>query len=93
MHPGEDERRSKAGLARRRSAEGRACAGQRLKPPSQVREHLIGHSRTNAPGIDKLSVVGVVAEQKRAEMRPRSFRAGPADDNEFLPVEAFGFAP
>ena len=26
-------------------------------------------------------------------MRPRSFRVGPADDNEFLPVQRFGFAP
>jgi hypothetical protein len=26
-------------------------------------------------------------------MRPRSFRIGPADDNELLPVQGFGFAP
>lgn len=26
-------------------------------------------------------------------MRPRSFRVSPADDNEFLPIEAFRLAP
>ena len=26
-------------------------------------------------------------------MRPRSFRIGPADDDEFLAVQPFGFAP
>ena len=26
-------------------------------------------------------------------MRPRSFRVAPADDDELLPVEPFGFAP
>ena len=35
----------------------------------------------------------VVAEQKRAQMRPRSFRVRPADDNELLAIEPFGFAP
>jgi hypothetical protein len=26
-------------------------------------------------------------------MRPRAFRVGPADDNELLTIETFGFAP
>jgi hypothetical protein len=46
-----------------------------------------------AAGIDKVTVVGIIAEQERAEMRPRSFRVSPADDCELLAIEAFGFAP
>ena len=93
MHLRKYERRSEARLARRRSAQRRARARQGLQTASQVREHLVRHSRTHAAGIDEPTVVGAVAKQKRAEMRPRSFRIGPADDNEFLPVEAFRFAP
>ena len=37
--------------------------------------------------------VAVVAEQQRAQMRPRSFRVRPPDDDEFLAIESFGFAP
>jgi hypothetical protein len=47
----------------------------------------------HAAGIGELAVIGVVAEQKRPNMRPRSFGIGPADDNELLPVQRFGFAP
>jgi hypothetical protein len=47
----------------------------------------------DAAGINEPAVVRVVAKQKRAERRARSFRIGPADDYEFLPVKAFGFAP
>jgi hypothetical protein len=83
------KRRSEARLAGRRSAERRSLPRQGLKPPSQVRKHLVRHSRTNAPGIDEPSVVAVVAEQEGAEMWPRSFRVRPADDNELLPVEPF----
>jgi hypothetical protein len=42
------------------------------------------HSRPDAAGVDQLAIVVIVAEQKRAEMRPRAFRVGPADDNELL---------
>ncbi len=35
----------------------------------------------------------IVAEQERAEVRPRAFRIGPTDDDEFLTIEAFGLAP
>ena len=31
--------------------------------------------------------------RKRAEVRARAFRIGPSDHHEFLPVEAFRFAP
>ena len=49
--------------------------------------------RPDAAGIDQLAVVVIVAEQERAEMGPRAFRVGPADDNELLAIEALGFAP
>jgi len=39
------------------------------------------------------SVFGVVAEQQRADVRPAALRIGPADNNELLAVEAFGFNP
>jgi hypothetical protein len=93
MHPGENERRPEARLLRWRRAERRSLPRQRLKPPSQVRQHLVLHSRTHAAGIDEPAVVSVVAKQQRAEMRPRPFRVGPADYNEFLPIETFRFAP
>ena len=43
--------------------------------------------------MDELTVVGVVGQQQSPEMRPRSFGVGPADDDELLAVEPFGFAP
>jgi len=59
----------------------------------QIGEHLHGHPSADAAGIDELAVVSVVAQQQRAEVRPRSFRVGPADDDELLAVQRFGFAP
>jgi len=56
-------------------------------------EDFLGHSRADAPGIDELAVIRVVAEQERAKMRPRAFRVGPADHHEFLPVDALSLAP
>ena len=90
---GEDERRAEARLARRRDAQRRRLAGQRVEAAPQIGENLDGHSRAHAAGIDELAVVGVVAKQQRAEIRPRSFRVRPADDNELLAVQRFGFAP
>jgi hypothetical protein len=58
------------------------------------REHFGRHSRPDAAGVDQLAVVVIiVAEQKRAEMGPRAFGVGPADDNELLAIEALRFAP
>ena len=93
VHAGKNERRSEARLARRQDAQRRLLAGERLKAAAQIGENLVGHSCAHAAGIDELAVVGVVAEQQRAEIRPRSFRIGPADDDELLAVERFGFAP
>ena len=76
-----------------RTLRGEFCAGERLKAAPQIGENLVRHPGAHAAGIDELAVIGVVAEQQRAEMRPRSFRVGPADDNELLAVQRFGFAP
>ena len=59
----------------------------------QIGKDLDGHPRSHTARIDQLAVIGVVAEQQRPEMRPRSFRVGPADDDELLTVQRFGFAP
>ena len=89
MDAGQNERRAEARLARRRGAQRRVRTRQGLKTAAQVRKHLVGH----AAGVDQLAVVSIVAAQERAEMRPRAFRVGPANDNELLAVEAFGFSP
>jgi hypothetical protein len=49
---------------------------------------LCRRSRPDAAGMDQLAVVVIVAEQKRAEVRSRAFRVGPADDNELLAIKA-----
>jgi hypothetical protein len=54
--------------------------------------NLYGHFRAHAAGVKELAVISVIAQEKRPEMGPRSFRIGPADDNKLLPVERFGFA-
>jgi hypothetical protein len=90
---GQHEWRAEARRARRRHAQGRLGPLQRIEAPAQILEHLLGHAGADAAGINEPAVVRVVAKQKRAEVRARSFRIGPADDYEFLPVKAFGFAP
>jgi hypothetical protein len=59
---------------------GAACGGAR-------------HPSAHAAGIDELAVIGVVAKQQRPEIRTRSFGVGPANDDEFLTVQPFCFAP
>jgi hypothetical protein len=59
----------------------------------RIGKYLIGHPGTDAAGIDELAIIGVVAEQQRSEMRPRAFWVRPADNDELLAVEPFGFAP
>jgi hypothetical protein len=66
---------------------------QGFQTAPQVRKHLARHSRAYAAGINEFAIVSVVAQQKCAEIGPRSFRVRPTDDDEFLPVEAFGLAP
>jgi hypothetical protein len=56
-------------------------------------ELLVRHPRPNAAGVDELAVIREVAKQERAKVWPRSFRVGPADDDELLAAQRFGFAP
>jgi hypothetical protein len=60
---------------------------------AQIGKDLVTHTRSYASGIDEFAVVAVVAEQQRTEMRSRSFRVRPTDDDELLSVECFSFAP
>ena len=57
------------------------------RPPAQINDTLSGIPAR----VDELAVVAVVAEQQRAQMRPRSFRVSQANDDELLAIEAFGF--
>jgi hypothetical protein len=50
-------------------------------------------SAAGTPGIDQPAFIGVVAEQQRAEERPRPLRIGEADNDELLAVEAFRLPP
>jgi hypothetical protein len=60
---------------------------------SWQRVNLDGHPRAHTAGIDELAVVREVAKQERAKVWPRSFWVRPADDDELLAVQSFGFAP
>ena len=64
-----------------------------IEAARQIGEHPDGHPRAHPAGIDELAVIVVIAEQQCAEMRPRAFRVGPADDDELLAIQRFGFAP
>ena len=57
-------------FARRRNAQRRCLASYRVKPPPEIGENLDGHPCAHAAGVDELTVIGVVAQQQRAEMRP-----------------------
>jgi hypothetical protein len=93
MDAGEDKRRAEASRARRQDVKRRRLVCERVEAAPQIGENLDGHPRANAAGIDELAVIAVVAKQKRPKIRPRAFRVRPADDNELLTVEPFGFAP
>ena len=93
MDARKNERRSESGRAGRRDVQRRFCAAQWVKAAPQIGKDLDGHPRAHTARIDELAVIGVVAEQQRPEMRPRAFRVGPADDDELLTVQRFGFAP
>jgi hypothetical protein len=86
MNARQNERGAKARAAGRRDAKRRCLARERIQAAPQTGEHLDWHSRAYAAGINELTVAGVVAEQERPEIRPRSFRVGPTDDNELLLV-------
>jgi hypothetical protein len=56
-------------------------AGQALE--LQIRE-----SRACPPGVAQSAIVGVVAEQRGADVRPAFLRVGPSNDHELLAIEA-----
>jgi hypothetical protein len=70
-----------------------SLAGKVVRSPPQIGKDLDGHPSVHTPGVDELAVIAVVAQQQRAEIRPRALRVRPADDDELLPVERFRFAP
>ena len=50
--------------------------------------------RTTPPTARAIpTIIRVIAEQERAEVGTRSLGFGPADDDEFLAIKAFGLAP
>jgi hypothetical protein len=59
----------------------------------QVGERLVRHASSDPASVDQLAIVGVVAQQKRAEVGPRSLGVCPADHDKFLPVEASRLPP
>jgi hypothetical protein len=67
--------------------------GLAVRAGPQIGQNVVSHPRAHAAGIDQLTFIGIVAEQQRPEMRPRSFRLEPAEDNELLAVQRVGFAP
>src|SRR5262249_1914171 len=66
---------------------------QGLEHAGQTLQLHFREARAGPPGVEKLAVLGVVAQQQGAEMRPTSRGVGPADDDEFLAVEAFHLEP
>ena len=87
------KRRPEACAARRWDAQGRRFASERVQAAPQIGENLDGHPRAHTARVYELAIIGVLAQQQGPEMRPRSFRVGPADDDELLAVQRLGFAP
>jgi hypothetical protein len=59
----------------------------------QIGEHFDWHSSAHPAGIGELAVIREVAQQERPQMGPCSFQVGPANDDELLAVQPFGFTP
>ena len=93
MHAAEHQRRAEPGRARRRHVERHLSSGQRLQPPPQPFEFGLVDAGADPAGVSEPSVRIVIAEQQRAETRPRALGIGPADHHEFLAVEAFDLEP
>ena len=81
-----------SGDPKRVSRGGGALSGELERAKGSRRRRKSASTLAGMPvptgGIDQLAVVVIVAEQERAQMRPRTFRVGPADDNEVLAIEA-----
>jgi hypothetical protein len=93
MNARQHKRRAETSPAWRQHVKGRRLAGERVETAPQIGEDFVRHPRAHAAGVNELAVVGIVAQQERPEMRPRSFRLRPANDNELLPLQPFGFTP
>ena len=87
------ERRTEPALAGRRDIERHACSFQRREPPSQSRELGDRDPRAHPASISQASILGVVAEEKRADVRTASRRIGPSDDDKLLAIETFRLNP
>ena len=60
--------------------------------PAKILQHLFGHARADAAGINEPAVVDVIAKQPRAKVRPGTLRMPPGgrcretnDQRYFLP--------
>jgi hypothetical protein len=62
--------------------------GSHWNSPNAALEFLRRHAGAGAAGIVEPAVVGVIAQQQRADVGSAALGIGPADDNEFLAVEA-----
>ena len=76
MHARNRERQPEAGGARRWRTERHHRPQQGLQPAAQIGEHLIRHAGAGPASIKELAVIGVIAEQERAEVRPRTTAMG-----------------
>jgi hypothetical protein len=92
MHPRQHQRRAKPGRAWRRDIERHPVGLERLQPPQEVLDLVGAHPGADPAGINQPPVGVVVPEQQRADERPAALGVGPADNDKFLPVEAFGLS-
>ena len=93
MRLGQLQRPAETVVARRRSRERHFFDRQRLKALVQRRQRLLAHARADAASVNQPSIRLEVAQQQRADIRPRSLRVRPSDDDELGAVEAFGLDP
>jgi hypothetical protein len=64
-----------------------------MQPPPEPFELGRVDPGADAAGVNQFSAGIVIAEQQRAEERPRAFWIRPADRREFLAVQAFDLEP
>ena len=93
MHARQLERRSEAAVTRRRLGERHLGHLQRLQQTRQALQFLFRHSCASAACIVQPPIVGVVAQQQRADVRPAALGIGPAHDDELLAVQALRLDP
>ena len=87
------ERRAEAAVTRRRLGQRHLRHLQRRQHAGQALKLFLSHASACTACIEQAAIVGVVAQQQRADMRSATLRIGPADDNELLAVEALRLDP